>query len=295
MRVALVGCGRWGRHILRDLVALGCEVIVVARSAVSRDRAIAGGAAAIVDDVAHLERIEGIVVATPTNTHAAVLAQVLEFGLPVFVEKPLTDDPAAAQALAEQAGGRLFVMEKWRYHPGIEAMAEMARSREHGRVRMIHTRRDSWGQSHDDVDAVWIMLPHDLSIVREIAGFLPDAVAAVGTRGSGQNATLTGLLGPEPACVVEVSSLSPVRERRVLVEYEDAVALLDDAYATTLRVVRKGSGEEILVPLRSDMPLLLELTAFLDHLRGGPGPRSSAEEGVETVERIARLREMAGF
>ena len=295
MRVGLVGCGRWGRFILRDLVALGCSVVVVARSEASRQRATEGGAATIVTSVADLTGIDGVVVATPTSTHAAVLRRVLDLGVPVFVEKPLTDDPAAARALAEHAPDHLFVMEKWRYHPGVEAMAAMARSGEYGGLRAIRTCRLSWGQAHDDVDAVWIMLPHDLSIVREIAGFLPDAIAAVGTRGSGQDATLTGLLGPEPACVVEVSSLSPVRERRVLVEYDDAVALLDDAYATTLRVVRKGSGEEILVPLRSDMPLLLELTAFLDHLRGGPAPRSSAEEGVETVERIARLRELAGI
>ena len=295
MRIALVGCGRWGRYILRDLVSLGCEVTVVARSDGSRDRATAGEATAIVGDAADLRGMDGIVVATPTSTHAAVLAQVLSHGVPVFVEKPLTDDPAAARILAERAGNRLFVMDKWRYHPGVETMAAMARSGEYGSLRAIHSRRVSWGHDHDDVDAVWILLPHDLAILREIAGHLPEATGAVGTFTSTKHTALTGFLGPKPVCTVEVSSLSPIRERRILVEFDDAVALLDDAYATAVRVVRKDSGEETAVPLPSTMPLLQELAVFLEHLRGGPAPRSSAGEGVEAVERIARLREMAGI
>ena len=295
MRVGLVGCGRWGRFILRDLVALRCDVTVVARSDASRERATAGGATAIVGGVADLRGMEGIVVATPTSTHAAVLRQVLDLGVPVFVEKPLTDDPVSARALADRAEDRLFVMDKWRYHPGIEALGAMARSGEYGRLLAIHSRRLSWGHDHDDVDAVWIMLPHDLAIVRDIAGHLPEATSAVGTVSSTKHAALTGLLGPDPVCTVEVSSLSPIRERRVLIEFEDAVALLDDAYTAAVRIVRKDSGEETLVPLPSTMPLLQELAAFVEHLRGGPTPRSSALEGAETVERIAQLRAMAGI
>ena len=232
--------------------------------------------------------------ATPTSTHAAVLWEVLDLGVPVFVEKPLTDDPAAARSLAQHAGDRLFVMDKWRYHPGVEAMATMARTGEYGRVRAIHSRRLSWGQSHDDVDAVWIMLPHDLAIVREVVGVLPDALAAVGTRGSGQDAALTGFLGPDPVCVVEVSSLSPIRERRVVVEFEDAVAMFDDADATVLRMVRRESpGDADVQALPDDMPLLAELAAFVAHLAGGPPPRSSAAEGELAVRRIAELRQLA--
>ena len=163
--VALVGCGRWGRHILRDLVALGCEVIVTARSDESRTRAEHGGAALVVESVADLPAVDGAVVSTPTTTHARVVEELLAGGMPVFVEKPLTDDPAGARALADAAPERLFVMHKWRYHPGIEALAAIASSGELGPVAAVRTSRVGWGNPHGDVDGVWMLAPHDISIV----------------------------------------------------------------------------------------------------------------------------------
>lgn len=296
MRVALVGCGRWGRFILRDLVSLGCEVTVVARSDESRFRAKEGGASSIVAAIDELSEMDGLVVATPTSTHASVLHQVLDrFPCPVFVEKPLTDDPSTLGSLVAKGVERLFVMDKWRYHPGVEMMAAIARSGEFGRVRAIQTRRLSWGQSHGDVDAVWILLPHDLAIVTEILGHLPEAVAAVGTKSLDQDAALTGLLGPKPAVSVEVSSVSLIRERRIHVEFDDAVIVLDDAYASGLRVMRRGGTFEELRELGDEMPLLKELTAFVAHMDGGPPPRSTVREASLVVERIAELREMAGI
>lgn len=294
MRVGLVGCGRWGRFILRDLVALGCDVTVVARTESSRSRAQEGGAAEVVETTDGLSGVAGVVVATPTDTHAVVVGAVLDLGVPVFVEKPMTNDPVAARGLAERAPGRLFVMDKWRYHPGIEALAGLARSGEYGRLRSIQSRRLSWGHNHSDVDGIWILLPHDLSIIYEIGGSLPAPVAAYGVVHSKNHASLTAMLGPTPACLVEVSTACPIPERRVTVEFDRAVAVLDDAYADHLTVGHKDSDRETSVPIATDLPLERELAAFVGHLQGGPPPRSSAAEGLEVVELIGSLRDMAG-
>jgi predicted dehydrogenase len=87
--LSLVGCGTWGRHILRDLRTLGCRVHVVARSAESVERAREGGAASIVGSVAELPAVNGHVVATPTSTHAAIVGELVATRAePMFVEKP---------------------------------------------------------------------------------------------------------------------------------------------------------------------------------------------------------------
>lgn len=297
MHLGLVGCGRWGRLILRDLNALGCSVSVVAKSPESRQRAIDGNAAAIVESVGALGDVLGIVVATPTDTHAEVVLELLDRGVPVFVEKPLTDDPVAAAEIVRRAGDRVFVMDKWRYHPGIEALGELRLSGEFGPLMAIMTRRLSWGHSHDDVDAVWILLPHDLSIVQEIAGHIPDARHAVGWRGENQDAAIVAVLGPAPSCVLEVSSISPQRERRVVAQFAGAVAVLDDSYAGALRIIPIGGneGDAVSRPISNEMPLERELRAFVEHLRGGPPPRTTATEALVVIQRIDELRTMAGI
>jgi predicted dehydrogenase len=297
-RVGLVGCGAWGRHILRDLVSLGCEVPVVARSAESAERAQAGGAAGVVGSVGDLPEVDGIVVATPTATHAAVVEELLERGVPVYVEKPLTDDPDDAERLASLAPDRLFVMDKWRYHPGVEALAEIARGGELGPVVGLRTTRIGWGNPHEDVDAVWILAPHDLSIGLEILGEIPRPRDAVGDDAA---AGLVGVLGRSPWLALEVSSRSPVNRREVTLVCEGGVATLHDGYAEHVELVRGASptdastAEPELRRVSNELPLLRELRVFVEHLGGGPPPKSSAAEGALIVRTISELRTLAGL
>lgn len=295
--VGLIGCGRWGRHILRDLVALECDVVVVARSSQSRDRAAEGGAAGVVPTIQDLPAVSGAVVASPTATHAEVIDALLGRNIPIFTEKPLAPSRTEARRLAESAPERLFVMDKWRYHPGVEAIAAIARSGEFGAVLGLRTLRAQWGHLHTDVDCIWTLAPHDLSIALEVLGVVPPARAAFVDQVDGQPTGLLGVLGERPRVVIEVSSRSPQRCREVHLHCEAGVVTLDDAYSKTLRITRGSSFDSPQVELRaisSELPLWRELSVFVAHLRGGPAPRSSAAEGARIVGAIADLRQLAG-
>jgi len=300
-RVGLVGCGRWGRHILRDLVSLGCEVMVVDPSQESRQRAAEGGAATVTDTLADLPPIAGVVVATPTSTHAAVIEELLRHHAPIFSEKPLTADRASAERLAELAPGRLFVMDKWRYHPGVEMLREIARSGELGPVLGLRTTRIGWANPHSDVDPVWILAPHDLSIALEVLGDIPAPRAASAERLNGTPAGLVGLLGIDPWMVLDVSILNPERRREIRLHCRDGVAILSDSYREHVLVTRDFDPHrtavraEALRPISTDPPLLRELRAFLGYIAGGPPPRSTAAEGAMIVNALADLRELAGI
>ena len=307
LHVGLIGCGRWGRFILRDLLSLACEVTVVSTSEQSRQNALDGGATRIVASLAGLPRLDGVVVATPTITHAEIIDSLLALEIPIFTEKPLTSDRESALRLSRQAPDRLFVMDKWRYHAGIEMLRDIARSNELGPVLGLRTTRGQWGNPHPDVDVSWILAPHDLSISLEVLGRIPKARHAVAELIEGQLTTLFGILGggpdepAEPWLVVEVSSRHPQYRREIRLQCRDGVAVLDDGYSSGVSVTLSGESPNGLAsatemrPISQELPLLRELRAFVDHLQGGPPPRSSAVEGALVVSTIADLHSLAGL
>jgi predicted dehydrogenase len=288
--VGLVGCGRWGRHVLRDLLALGARVAVADPDAAARAAAERAGAHAL-PDAASLPALDGYVVATPATTHAAVAGALVARGRPVFVEKPLATDPAEARRLAAAAPERLFVMDKWRYHAGVRALAALARGGELGEVHGLETVREQCGHAHADADALWTLAPHDLSIALEVLGAVPEPRAAVAAGEPPEH--WVALLGTAPWLALRVSVRAPRRRRAVRLHGERGVALLEDGDPPRLVVTRSGAPGEAR-PVEGEAPLRAELRAFLDHLDGGPPPKSAAAEGARAVEVVARLRVLAG-
>jgi predicted dehydrogenase len=291
MRIGLVGCGNWGRHILRDLRQLDPDgqVVVVARSPASRARAREGGAHSTVAKIDALTDCQGIVVATPTTTHADVLWEALKFNAHVFVEKPLTCDGPSAAHLAGLFPKYLFVMDKWRYHPGVEMIRDITKTGELGPLTALRVYRLGNDDRKSDTDALWHLLPHDLAIVYEITGSHPVPVKAHATV---QGEAVAVDVRCEGDIQISVSSVSKERKRAVEASYRDGSAVLRDSYSKHLEVTWDGHGtEERAIP--ADMPLRKELAAFLGHLQGGPPPRSSAEDGCRIVQTIEEVRRLA--
>ena len=217
----------------------------------------------------------------------------------MFTEKPLAASIADAERLTHLSAGHLFVMEKWRYHPGVRALTAIAREGTFGPVRGIRTTRVGWGIDHPDVDAVWTLLPHDVAIVDEVLGGLPEPAWAVGEVLKDEPVALTARLGESPWAVVDVSAVSRRFQREVRLSCRDATVVLGDAHAGHLDVVTDGStGAEPVaqrIGINAEMPLLAELREFVAHVAGGPPPRVSASRSLEGVYVIARLRALAGF
>ena len=288
----MVGCGRWGSLVVRDLVALGVSTHVVARSAESRGRAEEAGASEVVGDVRDLTGMRGFVVLTPTATRPEIIKEVLGRGVPVFTEKPLALDVRDARALAAAADGRLFVMDKWRYHPAVACLSELARSGELGAPLGLHCRRLSTGNPRGEDDGVANLLPHDLAIAQEVLGELPPAVSA---RGYGEGDALDGLvavLGTEPWLAVEVSARWPEHIREVTLHLRlGSARMVGDAQY--VEVISADGARAERRPVTGEPPLRAELRAFVEHLEGGPSPKSGAAPAADAVAVTAQLRAMA--
>jgi len=270
---------------------------VVDPGADSRRQAVTLGAAGVFADVDQLPLVDGIVVATPATTHAAVLEAVLDRAIPVFCEKPFTTDLESARRLTAQAGDRLFVMHVWRYHHAIEKMASLARSEELGPVELVRTTRTNWTSPRRDIDYIWTLVPHDLSIALEILGSLPPVRASWGEWRGPEPVGMIGFLEGDARFVFEVSTRYPDKRREVRLHCRNGVAVLPSGKASVLEIVRDAAGppqvERFLLP--DEPPLRRELQAFLDYLNGGPPPRSSAAESLQIMAALVELRRRAGL
>lgn len=299
--IGLVGVGNWGRHILHDLKCLGATVHAVARSPHSIDNAKAGGAASVGPDATLLPRCDGYVVASTVTSHLDVIDALLPRGRPIFVEKPLSNDVNRVRALPAEAHRLVFVMHKWRYHPGVEALAQIAASREFGPVTGIATTRVGFGVNHEDVDPVWVLAPHDLSILLHILGELPEAISGYADPGAlrpgdGVLWRLRGL-GGIPA-QIEISSGRVAQRRSIALFCRDAIVELNDGNYDRLALRRRDdppTGEPRYRAVPVKLPLFAELEAFLAHVAGGPPPMSSLAEEIAILTRIVDLRRMAGI
>ena len=306
LSIGLIGCGAWGLNVLRDLLALGCRTHVAEQIEAKRLVAAELGASSVAAEVANLPSdLDGYIVAVTTSCHFAVIRQLTATGKPIFVEKPMCPSVGQLEALREY-DSQLFVMHKRRYHGGISKLAELAAERTLGNVLSIQCQRGEWGVTHTDVDATWILMPHDLSIGAHLLGALPEPRFASGLKreepdlsGEDYFYELRGALGETSLEVYfEVSFRDTRCTRCITVLFDEGAAYLEHPMAdhlATRRVPKLGQkgGQVEQMAIDTEMPLLKELRAFVRYLEGGDPPMSSFAFELELIKAIDALRAMA--
>jgi predicted dehydrogenase len=331
VRVALVGYGYWGPNLARNLhVRLGTGWVACADADPARRAEVAHRypwvrVAATDSELLDDPEVEALVVATPARTHAPLVWRALAAGKHVLVEKPLALSTAEAVELAELAGalGRvLMVGHTFEYNPAVLKMRELVTAESFGTLYYLHSQRVNLGRIQRDINALWSIGPHDVSIANFLTGASPRWVAAKGARYLHDDiedvvfATLGYELGSgrEVLAHVHASWLDPSKLRRTTVVGSRAMVVYDDLDSEAkLRVYDKGADPvqggfgEFQFRLRSgDMhvprvdltePLAIELDHFLDCVATGATPRTDAWNGVRvvaTLEAAQRSLEKGG-
>jgi predicted dehydrogenase len=300
-KILQVGCGTWGKYVLRDLVQVGASVTTITTSEVGRRNSQEFGASQTASSLSEVSTcvFDGIVVVTPITTHYEVILAAHEIfpETPIFCEKELVETSRQAEILKDLLGDHLFVMHKWRYHNGILKLKEVLEGGAYGALRAIKLDRLGWGSSQKDVDTVVTAIPHDLSILLELLGEVRTNFRSV-TESSGDWVYSQTVVSPgSPSIVIDVSSHSPVTSRCVQLLFEKATVLLRDSYDAAISVYPYGDPQEktpptpISIPFTPNMPLECELRAFVDYVtRKGPPPKSSVEDSLKVIRAMESLR-----
>ena len=319
VRVAVVGYGYWGSKHVRVLGSIPDVSVTVVDGHPDRlaDAAAHHPAAALATDLDEvMDSVDAVVIATPPGSHAALARSALAAGKHVLVEKPLTTTVEDAEILVETAAQRgvaLMVGHTFEYNSAVWKLRDLVRSGILGRVLYVDTARLSLGRYQSDVNVIWDLAPHDISIVSYILDELPARTSVWSQRNFGRQHADVAYLRFEfekarTQAFVHVSWLSPNKVRRVTVVGEKMMAVYDDmsdnerirvhdigvdveaidgpAGAHALPVsYRTGDIISPYVPFNE--PLLVQDQHFVSCIRTGAKPQTPGERGLDVVRVLA--------
>jgi predicted dehydrogenase len=305
--VAVIGCGYWGRNLVRAFHSLRTlsAVCDFAPAGVEAAQRVAPGVrvvpefARILDDPA----IEAVVIATPAGTHAALAAKALAAGKHVLIEKPLAltyRDGARLVHQAQAAGLVLMVGHILEYHPAIVELVRRVRSGELGRIQYIYSNRLNLGKVRREENILWSFAPHDIAVMLRLVGELPIEVSATGgayLQPTIADVTVTDLLFDRGVRGhIFVSWLHPYKEQRLVVLGSARMAVFDDVARDQKLVIydqgidwldgqpvpRKNASDVVTLP--KDEPLLLEVEHFLQSIITGEPPLTDGVSGLRVLQ-----------
>lgn len=320
LTLAQIGCGYWGPNLLRNFSAQkNARVKYVVEASADRRRYVQANypstqAVEQIETVLADADVQGLIIATPARTHFELAMRGLESGRHVFVEKPLAMTVAEVDAMTRVAvrkGLTLMVGHTFLYNPAVLFLKQLIDSGELGRIYYVYSQRLNLGVVRSDVNALWNLAPHDISIFNFLLGGLPLSVTAHGTdylQKGIEDVVFANLEYPNQVrASLHVSWLDPNKVRKVTLVGSLKMAVYDDVANDKVTIYDKGVdspdstrgvhpfdqapanpliyrfGESHVPKISAVEPLREEATDFIQAIAGGRPPRSGIESGRGVV------------
>ena len=316
--VAVIGAGHWGGNYVRVLgqmpnafPAVVCDTDPARRDAVAQ-RFPGVPVAQDLEQALAREDVSAVVVATPATSHAELATACLASGRHVLVEKPLTTSAGDADALirrADEAGLVLMVGHTFLFHPGVLKVRELVMRPALGKIHYLYSRRTNLGPIRRDVNALWDLAAHDVSIFNFMLGVIPVWVSAVGVRALDRAQVDVGFaaLGYPSGVVghIHVSWADPSKVRELVVVASNQRIVLNDMDAQeSVRIYERGvalsptgpvghgfgdypltvrDGDIISPRIEPSEPLSNQMAHFVECVQRGWTPASDGASGRNVV------------
>lgn len=322
IRIGVIGCGYWGPNLVRCFAeAEGTTVEMVSdlradRLAVIQKRYPSVRVTTSARELIADPRVDAVAIATPVATHFALALQALEAGKHVLLEKPMTTNVESAMCLidaAERRGLVLMVDHTFVYTGAVRKVRELVEGGQLGRAFYYDSVRVNLGLFQRDVDVIWDLAVHDVSIMDYVLPLKPLAVTATGMShvpGSQANiAYLTIFCADNLIAHVHVNWLAPVKVRRTMIGGSKTMIVYDDVEPSEkVKVYDKGisvakpdserivemminyrAGDVWIPKLEITEALKVEVAEFADSIEHCRKPLTDGFAGLRTV----RLLELA--
>lgn len=304
--IAVVGCGYWGKNLVRNFHQLGalrwvCDVSARAASEAREqyDVKTTQNMELLLADPA----VKGVVIAAPAVEHYRLVTRCLRAGKHVFVEKPLALHLEEARQLVVEAhkwNRILMVGHILQYHPAILKLKELIQGGELGKIKYIYSSRLNLGKLRTEENILWSFAPHDISAILYLLEEMPVRVASQGGRYLDSRIVDTTMTTCEFKSGVNahifVSWLHPFKEQKLAIVGGKKMAVFDDTepekklvlyshridWLDQVPVAHKDGGQVVSLP--ADEPLRRECEHFLDCVLTGKSPLTDGENGVRVLK-----------
>ena len=305
MRIGVIGCGRWGRNHAATLSRLSVLAGVADLVPERRELLAAelGCPATTTQSLLEDPSITAVVIALPPAEQADVALSALAAGKHLLVEKPMALDAARAAQIASRAKaagvvamtGHLLL-----FHPAWRAIKRIVAEGALGELRHIRTVRAGQGRFYPGTDVAWDLMPHDLSLVRDLVGALPEDGHMVTTPVVSDRladiVSVHGAFPDGPSLDLFVSRVAPKRVRRVLVQGSRASLLWDEGEDWSRRLCLTTNPDhdnlqvvEQHIQLDERQSLTEQLMQFINTIEGKVPPRGTVFGGVDVLHFIQRI------
>lgn len=304
--IAVVGCGHWGKNLVRNFAELSVLNSIVDDNAenaakISKQFDVESKSW---DQVCGSPEIDAIVIATPAETHSVLAIAALEAGKHVFVEKPIALSVSDAEQMidvAKKKNKTLMVGHLLQYHPAFLKIRDLCWNGDLGNLQYVYSNRLNLGRLRTEENILWSFAPHDISMCLSLFGTMPTIVMATGeayiTPGIVDVTTTHMKFDDGRAAHIHVSWLHPFKEQRLVVIGDKAMAVFDDSQDWDKKVqlyshavdIRDGIPDARKADVKNisilpTEPLRLECQHFIDCIRTGTPPRTDAVEGLRVLK-----------
>lgn len=312
----IIGWGYWGPKLARNLESLPqATVSMVADTDIHRLAFLASQSGirttTQAEDVFR-SNVDGVVIATPVRTHYRLAKEALLHGKHVLVEKPLTANVAEAEELAELAREQqltLMVGHTFEYSPAVNEIRKLVQSGDLGKIYCVETERLNLGLFRNDINVIWDLAPHDISILLYILGKKPEYIKVQAHAHLQPHihdiAHLDLGFADGMTAHIHLSWLHPSKTRRVTVIGDEKMAVYDDTNPSEMiKIYNKGAdihadpvvsyryGAITIPHIDWIEPLRLECEDFAHAILTGEQPRAHAGVGIEVVRLVAAAQDL---
>lgn len=314
-KIALVGCGYWGKNLCRNFNDLGALGHVVdstdAGKATALELAPDVPVSSSYEEILNDNAIQAVALATPAETHAELAIRAMRKGKDVFVEKPMSltlEDARKMSEMAQDEERILMVGHLLEYHPAVLKLRELIDSGELGKVNYIYSNRLNFGKVRTEENALWSFAPHDVAVIIRLMGETPIEVSATGgsyiTRGLADSTVSNLRFANESRAHIFVSWLHPFKEQRLVIVGDRKMAIFNDVapYGQKLKLypnsvefdgampVLKKEDVQLVDHLQTE-PLREECRHFLECISSRKKPLTDASSGIEVLKVLHACQE----